>query len=401
MTENPRQQQNTDEGQGFQMFMMMENLIDKLKLLDYEEEFIKVLKMRPLNRHYFALQSNPGEQFFMFAALSAWLIRKCGISLKQPEEDDDPNSTIASILDGLRNLGIPVDFSPNKLKKGSGFYALQCLNSLVEKAFTVKNITFKRPVPPVEQFDSSQTVEEDEELELDIDRIEEEMALGVSDVDEDNELDVDDLYLASAFMETTRAEEIIETDVTAEAWNLELEKVVPMLKVSIKSNNSDWRSHLDLMKHHQSEIHQISGTVSLELKKFSDEIEETMRKVSKREKLLNSQFEQLLSQYRTLQEELSFVNDKYREVNVGVVERQKTLNQISESLESVKQEMEERGATMSDGSPLVHIKKAIKDIKKEICEMDISIAVAEHSIVETKLREKSLQTHLVRTSGLN
>lgn len=34
---------------------------------------------------------------------------------------------------------------------------------------------------------------------------------------------------------------------------------------------------------------------------------------------------------------------------MGVVERQKTLNQISDTLESVKQEMEERGATMSDG----------------------------------------------------
>ena len=52
------------------------------------------------------MQSNPGEQFFMFATLSAWLIKKCGLSFKQAEEDDDPNSTIASILDALRNLVI-------------------------------------------------------------------------------------------------------------------------------------------------------------------------------------------------------------------------------------------------------------------------------------------------------
>ena len=37
-------------------------------------------------------------------------------------------------------------------------------------------------------------------------------------------------------METTRAEEIIETDVTTEAWNLELERVMPLLNVSIKSS---------------------------------------------------------------------------------------------------------------------------------------------------------------------
>lgn len=51
-------------------------------------------------------------------------------------------------------------------------------------------------------------------------------------------------------------------------------------------------------------------------------------------------------------------------------------------------------------APLVHIKKAVKDIKKEIFEMDINIAVAEHIIVESKLRDKSLESHMIRTSGL-
>lgn len=52
-------------------------------------------------------------------------------------------------------------------------------------------------------------------------------------------------------------------------------------------------------------------------------------------------------------------------------------------------------------APLVHIKKALKDIKKEIFEMDINIAVAEHVIVESKLRDKSLESHLIRSSGFS
>lgn len=51
-------------------------------------------------------------------------------------------------------------------------------------------------------------------------------------------------------------------------------------------------------------------------------------------------------------------------------------------------------------APLVLIKKTIKDVKKEISDMDISISVAEHSIVEAKLREKSLESHLIRTTGI-
>ena len=45
----------TEEGGGgpgeqFMPFVVMEDLLDKLKLLNYESEFVTELKMRPLNR---------------------------------------------------------------------------------------------------------------------------------------------------------------------------------------------------------------------------------------------------------------------------------------------------------------------------------------------------------------
>ena len=38
------------------MMMMIKDLLDKLKLLDYDIQFVSELKMRPLNRHYFVIQ---------------------------------------------------------------------------------------------------------------------------------------------------------------------------------------------------------------------------------------------------------------------------------------------------------------------------------------------------------
>ncbi|XP_014251346.1 intraflagellar transport protein 57 homolog [Cimex lectularius] len=397
-----RQATNNEDEQGFTPFMTMENLLEKLKLLNYDDEFIRSLKMRPLNRHYFALPLNPGEQFFMFVSLSAWLIRKVGLNFDQPQEDDDPNSTIASILEALRSLDIPVDFSPSKLKRGSGVYNLQCLSNLADKALEKENFKYEKPIEPIGVELIQDVTDVDNELEVTLDKIEEEMAIeDDSELDEDNEMDVDDLYLASSYMENSKVNEIIEGNVSSEAWNLELERVLPLLKVSIKSNSGDWRSHLETMKHHQNGLKEISSFVTTQLNKLSVDVDDVMQKITKREKLINSQFELILTQYRALQDELASVNEKYRDVNVGVVERQKMLNQYTDSLEAVKQEMDERGATMSDGSPLVHIKKAIKDIKKEISDMDINIAVAEHIIVESKLRDKSMESHLIRSSGLN
>ena len=44
------------------------------------------------------------------------------------------------------------------------------------------------------------------------------------------------------------------------------------------------------------------------------------------------------------------MSEQYHEVSGGVTERSRKLAQITEELESVKQEMDERGSSMTDGS---------------------------------------------------
>ena len=39
-----------------------------------------------IHRHYFAISTNPGEQFYAFTNLAAWLINTCGRNMEQPQE---------------------------------------------------------------------------------------------------------------------------------------------------------------------------------------------------------------------------------------------------------------------------------------------------------------------------
>lgn len=59
-------------------------------------------------RHYFVssphVLSNPGEQFYMFSVIAAWLISLCGRPFDTPQEYDDPNATVSNILSELRAL---------------------------------------------------------------------------------------------------------------------------------------------------------------------------------------------------------------------------------------------------------------------------------------------------------
>lgn len=392
--ERLRTSEEADGGPGaaYVTFVVMEELLDKLKLLTYDQEFIKALKMKPLNRHYFALQTNPGEQFYLFTSLAAWLIRKTGRPFEQPQEYDDPNSTISSILDSLRQLGVSVDFPPNKLKQGFGEHALFVLDHLADAALKSTNFMWKKPELVVEVEEEDDEMEDESELLLE--KVEEEMAAEVSDEEDENLLHIDDLHNMrvrnKTFTDSQKPDDILESTTNIDGWKLELERVLPQLKVTIKTDAQDWRAHLEQMQRHRSGIDEALTTTKGQLDKLHSDIELTLEKISSREKFLNSQLEPLLVQYRALQDEFARISEQYREVSGGVTERSRILAQVTEELESVKQEMDERGSSMTDGTPLVNIKKAISQIKSEITGMDVRVGVLEHSLLQARLRDKNL-----------
>lgn len=90
------------------------------------------------------MPTNPGEQFYMFTSLAAWLIRKSGKNFESPQESDDPNSIIASIIDYLKETGVSVEFPPNKLKQGVGEHAIHVLDNLADQAIKISNFKWQK-----------------------------------------------------------------------------------------------------------------------------------------------------------------------------------------------------------------------------------------------------------------
>jgi len=80
--------------------------------------------------------------------------------------------------------------------------------------------------------------------------------------------------------------------------------------------------------------------------------------------------------------------EQYKQVSGGVTERSRLLAQLTDTLESVKSEMEERGSSMTDGSPLVSIRKSLARVKAEIVGMDVRVGVLEHSLLQARLKDR-------------
>lgn len=193
----------------------------------------------------------------------------------------------------------------------------------------------------------------DDEAELILDRVEEEMAAAYSDEsDEEHIFHVDDLIINKKQAKTEENNKVknVVNNIDQESWRLELEKVLPQLKVTIKSDSRDWRSHLEQMRTHRKGIEDVLAHTKGQLDKLHGDISSTLEKIESREKHLNRDLEPVLDKYRVLQDELSKLQDNYKNISGGVTERTRELAKLSDQLESVKQQMEERGSSMTDGS---------------------------------------------------
>ncbi|KAI3374122.1 hypothetical protein L3Q82_005983 [Scortum barcoo] len=349
----------------------MDCLLEKLKVLDYEEEVLSKHNMKHLSRHYFVsspyLAFNSGEQFYMFTIIAAWLINAAGRPFAEPQEYDEPNATVSNILAELRAFGVKVDFPPSKLKSGSGEHVCFVLDRLAEEALRRRGFSFKRPNYPTETTEEESVMEDDAELTLS--KVEEEM-IEEPDDEEETVMDLEALKLRTTHTEaepSSKPDEILESTVDAAEWNLELERVLPQLKVTIRTDNKDWRIHVDQMHQHRDGI----------------------KSFAQRGQVLSPDGV-LLCPLLSLQSYL----DKLQE-DIG-----KTLEKISEELERVKQEMEEKGSSMSDGAPVVKIKQSLTKLKQEILQMDVRIGVVEHTLLQAKLKEKSNMTRDMHATNI-
>ncbi|NWX24789.1 IFT57 protein, partial [Aegotheles bennettii] len=161
--------------------------------------------------------------------------------------------------------------------------------------------------------------------------------------------------------DTAKHEEILQSTTDAAEWNLEVERVLPQLKVTVRTDNKVCKSRCVC-------VHMV---IKGYLDKLHNEISRTLEKINSREKYINNQLKHLVQEYRSAQALLS---------------------EITEVLERVKQETEEKGSSMTDGAPLVKIKQALTKLKQETVQMDIQIGVMEHTLLQSKLKEKSDMT---------
>ena len=153
--------------------------------------------------------------------------------------------SILIVIDSFHHCeGVTIDFPPNKLKQGFGEQALFVIDTLCDEALRSINFEWHSPIAPMNEDNDDDEIE-DEDAEVDIDRVEEDMAGDYSEEEEEDILHIDEIMGTFNTNKDTssnidhnvgfeKPEQILSNQiVNAEEWRLEVERVAPLLKVSI------------------------------------------------------------------------------------------------------------------------------------------------------------------------
>lgn len=370
----------------------MDDILDKLKLLNYEVEFCQPYKFKPLNRSYFvkgATNENASNQFFYFTSLVSWLMGVAGHKgFPPPGQYDEPNATSTNVLTELRVMGLPVsNLAPNRVRIGSGDAVLNILTLLTDAALLARRFEFT----PVQYVMDKYT-----ELQVDSDRT---GGIGADEdgIDDHIEADSDDgdemyVYAGGTHAKASKDETAaaITSQVSAEQWHLECERVGPLLQVR-SEEIKDWRARIEGAQTLLKAVEKMYPDVKTMLTRMGDDLQKSADRIQKREQTLGQQFGEYVEDYRLKLRDLSTTQDAFNQTSANVAQLSQELNQVSESLDATKRDIEDRESKISDTTPLMQIKEAVTKVRGEIKQMALRIGVLQHTVLHHTIRQSKVK----------
>lgn len=370
------------------IYLMWENSLEKLKILNYEKEFCKKSNKVPFSRIEFVLPgTNPSVQFQDFINICSWLFNVIDRlnDIFTPEEFDDPNTVVNKLVLALRQLDFRSTFSSQKIKQAHGEPTCTVLEFLVDKALASINFQWSAPEKKREdvnaEFDRADVEDEEEE-----DIVEEEVEGGL---DEEDGLVYEDGGPSLENSLDNSNHHILQADVDPVMWKTELERVGPKLKASQQTLANEWRSHVDQTVTTKTKIEAVLGDTQSDLTAMNKNMNNELNHMRMKEKYLNNQYNTLGLEYIEVKNKLEVIEKKSSTSNETVAKLTNELAEISEKLEDLKDSFESKDTGMHDTSPLVKIKAGLQQIKSDIHFFDMRIGVVNNSLLTARVSDSN------------
>lgn len=366
-------------------FLVMDDIHEKLKLLNYEQKFCIPTGRGPLSKVYFSQEIDKTEQLRCFSDIAHWLM-----SLKQAKplaylsKKIDPEKIVSNLVADIKTFGvkIPEFFSIESLKNGFGESVCYVVNDLLNKELIRQDYKFNMPIVienGVECYgDPPEPMEFYEEIRAGTDYFEDKW--------EDD--DVEEVVVEKKDDNKEEKEDIVVNNINPEDWEAECLRVQKRLVIQDNFNLGD-----DSRGVFRNKIKEIYKTIKdfwqANSEKFlitkSEELENTLDRIQSFEKKLNREYQSDLTKAKEITSQKLKIKDLCDKKRSHISNLISTSEEIEEKLDSLSS-----NSSSISSNPLGPLKKAHTTLKKDLFSLEMQISIARHA-KDRYLNEKTFK----------
>ncbi|CAK9303321.1 unnamed protein product [Gordionus sp. m RMFG-2023] len=342
----------------------METLLLKLNILNYGLYYCQKFNKTPINKHYFCLNFNTGDQYYSFISLAIWLINSLNPPepIKMPEESDDPNIIVSKIVKFLSNHDTGLEFSINKLKKGYGDQVINLLNYLADL-----NIQNQKVLSKYLKQSKTQNIEnKNDDIIIKDERPNSEMDSSNSSSSYNSSSEDDGSQ--------SKAHRNIPDKNNSDEWRSEYQDALPRLLImKEKIDAMDDQNRLKQMESLFSNMAQVFVNVEDSLNNMLSKHASALSSLREKEKNLNDLVDAKYPDFKDSHRNLIFIKDEILIEMTDIEEKTKLLDKLTADVEETKKEIRKKVDSMSDSKGLNKAQKLIGRLEADIAEMDVKI----------------------------
>lgn len=287
--------------------------------------------------------------------------------------DEETVDQARRLVSDLKRHGINISSETTfaQLRQGYGEGVCLILNELINQELVRRDFHFETPEWDHDKEPCAEVVDE-------VDDAEGEEWEGSEPEESDN--DQPEVNLSTTWDEvptlrpgTPTMEPIHTTNVSAEEWAEELQRVKSQLRVTVdlSKSRSDWSQAIAAAKQlcNGIEAASLASFIMDSSKACCTKWREELARLKRHEENLNSIFSEQVSEISQLRKESVTETQRLSTLQEHVAELSETLSNISRQADDAKAEASEKGEAMHDAQHLQNLKKALLRMRMESKEL--------------------------------
>lgn len=328
--------------------------------------------------------------FQKFIRVCRWLLRASGQHVDL-DPYDDPGASISNLLRAGQALNWMPSFPPMSLRAAYGSAVVETLNVLADVALSSRNYQFMAPALAAEEV----VVDDEGDASADLGAAADDDGIAMARDDDDDAVADEAVFAeepAPAESKTGDAEQasraaMISASVDPAQWRAEVERVGPQLKraAAAAAGGREWRAHFEGVSTQQAQLGQLLPLAGDALTRVAAESENALHRIQGKEKYINTTFSHLCEEFRGVQETIDQFTGRQQDAGGALAELTARAAAIADEIEEVNEKLAEKGASVSDTSPLVKIKTALQALRLEMKSLDVRIGVLSQQAMAMQL----------------